>query len=457
MFAMRRYLIAAVAALLLVTACESEEGAGEYAPPVEEPAVEEPPAITEAGQPPGGGELCPNGEEIREKWDLWACGTRLRGANLYQRRVYPELDGPEFMGPGPVGPPVVQADFDRLAALGANYVNLSHPGLFTENPPYEPDPDIEANLDRLIEMAARADLFVVISFRTGPGRAEFGFMIEDVGDWFDESYLNDSVWEDRDAQAAWAEMWRYTAERYRHNPVVAGYDLMVEPNAGALLFEIYDPEEFYASYAGTTYDWNQFYPPIVEAIREVDPDTPLLVGAMGHSAIAWLPYLQPTDDPRTVYTFHQYEPIMYTHQEPGLFGNLPNAYPGEFDLDWDGEPETFDRGWLEDLLTTADGFRASHGVPVAVNEFGVMRWEPGAAAFMDDEMAIFEELGLNYALWEWEPSWEPLLEDSLAFNFRLGPDPDNRTDPVPNDLTDAIVSYWERNSVRPSNVGFGTP
>ena len=40
-----------------------------------------------------------------DKWALWTNGTQLRGANIYQRRVYPELDGPEFMGSGPVGPP----------------------------------------------------------------------------------------------------------------------------------------------------------------------------------------------------------------------------------------------------------------------------------------------------------------------------------------------------------------
>jgi hypothetical protein len=65
-----------------------------------------------------------------DKWTLWTDGTQLRGANIWQRVVVPELDGDEFLGDGYVGPPFTQADFDRLAALGANYINLSHPGLF---------------------------------------------------------------------------------------------------------------------------------------------------------------------------------------------------------------------------------------------------------------------------------------------------------------------------------------
>ena len=65
------------------------------------------------------------------KWSLWTDGTQLHGANIYQRRVFPEMDGTEFYGPGPFGPPYTQADLDRLSALGANYVNISTAGLFT--------------------------------------------------------------------------------------------------------------------------------------------------------------------------------------------------------------------------------------------------------------------------------------------------------------------------------------
>ena len=252
-----------------------------------------------------------------------------------------------FLGPGPFSPPYTRDDFDRLAALGANYVNTSHPGLFTEKPPYVLDRAAQANLDRPLEMAKKAGLFAVISFRTGPGHSEFTFLLSDLGDWFSAKYLNDSVWGDPEAQAAWAEMWRHTAERYRDNPIVVGYDLMVEPNFNEVgsdfihdRLDIWDPEEFYAKYGGTLYDWNQFYPCIVAAIREVDPETPILVGAMAYSAVEWLPYLEPTDDPRTVYTVHQYAPFLYTHQ---WWDDLRFTYPGRFDTDWDGEPEDFNR------------------------------------------------------------------------------------------------------------------
>jgi len=394
----------------------------------------------------------------RQKWALWTGPTQLRGANIYQRRVYPELDGTTFLGPGPLGPPYTQEDLGALAALGANYVNISHPGLFTEEPPYLLDSAVQENLDRLLQMAARAGLFAVITFRTGPGRSEFwAFWGEDtVSDpeegWFDPSYYNNRVWADQAAQDAWVEMWRYTAQRYRDYPQVIGYDLMCEPNANEVgayplsaPLDLWDPEVFYARYAGTLYDWNQLYPRIVSAIRQVDPETPILVGGMGYSAVDWLPYLRPVEDARVVYTVHQYEPFVYTHQEPP---QLVHVYPGTFDADWDGRPERVDRAWLDALLATVDGFVAEHGVPVAVNEFGVMRWEPGADAFLGDEMDLFEQRGLNYALWLWESSWPPIQEEIDAFNFRHGPDPNNHTD-VESALQEAITARWARNVERP--------
>jgi hypothetical protein len=302
-------------------------------------------------------------------------------------------------------------------------------------------------------MIAQARMFGVISFRTGPGRSEFTFFWDEAGDWFDASYLNDSVWQDGAAQDGWVDMWRITAQRYRDHPIVVGYDLMVEPNSNEVgshalddPLDVWDPEEFYDRYGGTLYDWNQLYPRITAAIRAVDPDTPILVGGMGYSGVEWLPYLEPTGDPRTVYTVHQYAPHQYTHQ---WWEDLDCGYPGRCDVDWDGEDEPLDRAWLEDLLSTVDDFAATHGVPVAVNEFGVVRWVPGAAEFMDDQMELFEQHGLNHALWVWDPAWEPWAEEIDGFNFRHGPDPHHHAAVPSNDLMDAIVRYWGRNAIRP--------
>jgi hypothetical protein len=388
----------------------------------------------------------PSSTPAPSKWSLWVDGTKLRGANVYQRRVFPELDGNEFYGPGPFGPPYTQEDFNRLAALGANYVNISTAGVFTVQPPYEVDEKAVASLDRLLKMAAEADMFAVITFRTGPGRSEFA-IIGGEG-WPPPGYIVNTVWTDKSAREAWAAMWRYAAERYRDNSIVVGYDLMCEPNSNAI-HDIWDPQAFYSQYAGTGDDWNVWYPHLVAAIREADPSTPILVGGNEYSDVEWLPYVKLVNDPYVVYTIHQYSPHVYTHQEPP---DLNRTYPGSFDLNGDGNPETFDHVWLESLLSTAADFSVKNNVPVAVNEYGAERWVPGAADYIRDEMNSFEQRGWNFAAWQWQPAWPPLVEGDNSFNFRFGPEPGNLSD-MENRLLSAYIEAWQRNTIRPSNLG----
>jgi hypothetical protein len=386
-------------------------------------------------------------QEAITRWSLWIGGTQLRGANIYQRRVYPELDGNEFMGSGEIGPPYIQEDFNKLSEMGANYVNISHPGIFSEKPPYVLDNDVLKNLKNLVEMIGKADMFVVISFRTGPGRSEFTFFWGEDEDWFDASYYNDQIWKQKSAQDAFVGMWKEAAKQFKDNPCVVGFDLMVEPNSNDVWLDLWEPDEFYAQYSDTLYDWNPLFIRITHAIREEDPNTPILVGGMAYSAVDWFPYIIPSSDLKTVYMIHQYQPHVYTHQEP----DGKNSYPGTFDADYDGQKEYVDKNWLEELMKIVDGFKSTHGFPVACNEYGVVRWVKGGDVFMDDQMSLFEERDMNYALWVWDPSWEPLTSENNAFNFRFGSTPNNLSDLNTSPLIKVIKKYWSRNTVRPSN------
>jgi hypothetical protein len=369
----------------------------------------------------------------------------LRGANISQAIIIPELDGPTFKGPGLVGPPYEQANFDRLSALGANYVSISGPGIYSIQPPYELLPQVVARYDELLDMIERADMFATIGFRTGPGRADWSICCADA-DWA-QPYLVDHVWQDREAQAAWSEMWRAAAEHFadRHN--VVAYKLMVEPNAAPFHLNLYDPEEFFSDYSGSTYDWNSFFPAIIAAIREVDTETPILASSDDFSSVDWLPYVTIVDDERTANFVDQYEAHPYTHQERGA--NL--SYPGFFDTDFDGDSETFDLTWMQDYLTTLDRFRAETDRHVTIEEYGLVRYAPGAASYLNDVMTLFEDKGLNYAIWVWETEWQPYTDEVNEFNWRFGIDPNNTQD-TPNELQDALVRFWSANTLRPSNV-----
>jgi hypothetical protein len=384
--------------------------------------------------------------KVMTKWDLWSSEkTQLRGANIWQALVLPEIDG-DTKGFDRVGPPFTQEDFNQLAALGANYIVLSVPGIYTENPPYRLDLEIQQNLDNLLDMAAKADLFATIAFRTGPGRAEWSLCCKGEANW--TGYFNDNVWKDAATQQAWADMWRTTAERYRKHPAVVGYELMVEPDADDILLNICDPNEFYPKYNNSLYDWNQFYPKIVSAIREVDQETPIIVGGAGYSSINWLAFLKPIADKKIVYDIHQYQPdVLYTHQGR----QSQNCYPGKYDLDGDNQLESFDQSWLQEQFQPVLDFSVNNKALITVNEYGIERWVPNAAKFIFDQTSIFETHGWNYAIWEWSSSYRPFVVTVNEFNFRNGPNPANGLNLVPNELMDSIKYFWQRNLLRPSN------
>jgi hypothetical protein len=382
---------------------------------------------------------------IQTKWELWSEGkTHLRGANIWQSLVITEVDG-DFKGTGYTGPPFSQEDFNHLAEWGANYLVLSVPGIFTEKPPYQLDKKSQESLDRLLDMAAKADLFVTIAFRTGPGRAEWSLCCAGDEEW--QGYFNDTVWTDLTAQQAWADMWKTAAERYRERPEVVGYELMVEPNGEDILLDIWNAEDFFPKYTNSSYDWNQFYPKIVNAIRQVDKETPIIVGGASYSRIGWLPYLQPVKDSKIVYDIHQYEPVSaYTHQQPGS----RHGYPGRYDIDTDGTVDDFNLEWLMSQYQIVKDFSNKNQAAISINEFGVIRSAPDAAKFIQDQMEIIETNGWNHAVWQWSSTFKPFCEVVTDFNFRLGPDPDNKSKDIQNELADVIKSYWQKNSLQPS-------
>ncbi|MCP4711319.1 MAG: hypothetical protein GY869_22085, partial [Planctomycetes bacterium] len=102
------------------------------------------------------------------KYSMWTDTTKLRGANIWLTRPYTGQFNAQTLATS-VGPIYTQTDFDQLAAMGANYVNISHPGLYSESSPYNVDTDAQDSLDALLAKIDIADMFAVICFRTGPG------------------------------------------------------------------------------------------------------------------------------------------------------------------------------------------------------------------------------------------------------------------------------------------------
>jgi hypothetical protein len=148
---------------------------------------------------------------FREKIDLWRGGTHLRGANIWQKYNDPKEC------PGKICPTYVEQDIQDLNLWKANFVNISHPGLFSEEPnaqnQYVEVVPIRDNLLQLIDWCQKRNMFVVVAFRTGPGRHE---------EVFNKPSPPSPVWSDAEAQKAWVRMWRAAAEQLKDSQSVVG-------------------------------------------------------------------------------------------------------------------------------------------------------------------------------------------------------------------------------------------
>lgn len=398
--------------------------------------------------------------DVANKWDLWTHGTLLRGANIWQKCR------------GTDGAPCTSfetsydnTDFEKLKAWGANYVNISYPGIFSEKPvrdggrgplTYRKVETALANLLRLIDLCRDNELFVVVSFRTGPGRNEAVFDKE-------ESNPITTLWKTKDgaltaeaaaAQDAWVAMWREAACQLKNKPNVIGYDLMVEPQQERERQEGVNKQEM----------WFALAQRLVEAIRCEDKRTPILVGGADESSACKLSCVNPdrfSRYGRMVYIAHQYQPYdEYTHQpnkhaKYKCEGNVAKRVnPGRRD---DHLPRAFDTwvaGEMYKRYQYIYGFKVGHGVQVAVNEFGVVRYagtpdKPDAHRAITYEMDLSERMGANHALWLWETRACITYDD---MNFKHGVDPKKHDDLTPDEeaqdpLVRAIKENWGRNKI----------
>lgn len=166
---------------------------------------------------------------------------------------------------------VTAADFAAIASMGFNVVRVplnyrlfDTPGGF-------------ALVDRLLEWAEASRVYVVLDLHSAPG-GQSKYFVADPGPQL--------LWESADLQRRTVALWRTIAERYASRTIIAGYDLLNEPDppSGAALVN--------------------FYGEIIKAIREVDRQHLVLLEGTNF-AKDFSMFAGPLD-PNLAYSFHMY-------------------------------------------------------------------------------------------------------------------------------------------------------
>ena len=284
---------------------------------------------------------------------------------------------------------VRKIDIDSMAAWGYNLVRLPmHYKLFT--PPIEAEPVageitwIDKGFemtDELLAWCKANNIYLILDLHAAPGGQGKNADISDYDD------TKPSLWESEVNQEKTIALWRKLAERYKDEPMLAGYDLINEPNWG---FQNLASDPNGCAESENTLLW-ELQQDITEAIREVDQNHMVIIeGNCWGNNYSGLPTLW---DDNLVISFHKY-------WNP----NTQNAIQGMLNM------------------------RSERNVPIWLGETG-----ENSNTWFTNAIELLENNGIGWAWW-------PLK--------KLGNN--NPLQIKRNDGYDAILNYWNNGGEKPS-------
>ena len=251
----------------------------------------------------------------------------------------------------------------------ANSVRILINNIIPEVPPYQVSQQTREDVFRLIDLCLKYRLYTVFSFSAS----------------FEN---NDTFFSNEQFKDAYRDFWVEVAGRYAASENIA-YDLMNEPHD-----ELAQTE------------WSGYARELTEAIRQVDSVHTIIVEPPGWGWPDGFDHLMPTGDENTVYSFHFYGPMDYTHQRSSSRHMSTTetqwkqrAYPGLIVSDWDSE--YWDKEKMRPYVQKAVQFRDRYNVKLWCGEFGVARWALGAEQWMKDWIDLLEEENIGWSYYSY--------------------------------------------------------
>lgn len=286
---------------------------------------------------------------------------------------------------------VMAEDLARLRAVGFDHVRLAiNPTpLFRASEPEKIPVDQLAIVDRAVQLVLGAGLAVQLDLQ--PDQA---FKRQLANDRFVEQF---------------ADFWRALANHFAST----------DPER-VFLEVINEPE------LGDGYRWYGVQTRLVTAIRDGAPRHTIIATGAQYSDEDDLLFQPPLRDPNVIYTFHFYQPFLFTHQGatwseyywhflkdvpwpatreaaraaaaavPDPLHRLAVERYGE--SHWDRDRVTFEIGQVR---SWADRYR----VPVICNEFGVFRQNAAPdqrVAWLKDVRAALEARAIGWTVWDFD-------------------------------------------------------
>jgi len=204
---------------------------------------------------------------------------------------------------------------------------------------------------------------------------------------------------------------------------------LVPKNPGKLYIEVANEPDLNPN---TWYSAVELLVPRLQVIRE---DIPLIIGAINFNSMFELSRMEPWNFENLIYTFHFYEPFLFTHQgtpwtgsqnstvgipfpfDPGAMPALdPEAKGTPGEVNYRDYEKTGNQTALEDKLGQIACWAEINGVRLWCTEYGVTQNADTESRenYLRATKKILEEHGIPGFVWEWEGNFgvKDLIEKS---------------------------------------------
>lgn len=300
---------------------------------------------------------------------------------------------------------ITEKDIAQIASWGMDHVRLPIDYMILEDDdkPFEYKEEGFGYVDRCIVWCEKYNLNIILDLHRAPG---YAFHTLHENRLFDDEYLQDR----------YVGLWKAFAKRYINH----GRNLVFE-----LLNEIVEPDST---------RWNKLSKRAVAEIRSIDKNRVIIIGGNNYNSVNTLNELERIDDDNIVYTFHFYEPHIFTHQRASWEELLKDInfkvdYPSgkeiyeeylsqndDFKRKYSYE-ENIDKEYLRRCLQPALLFAGERDVTLYCGEYGVIEHAPieGNLRWHKDLSDLLMEYGIGRAVWSYKLMNFPLVDkDSVA-------------------------------------------
>ena len=295
---------------------------------------------------------------------------------------------------------IIKADIAQIAGWGMDHVRLpiDYMVLEEDDRPFEYKEEGFSCIDNCIRWCEEYKLNIILDLHRAPGYAF-------------HSLSENRLFEDEHMQMRYIRLWQEFAKRYRSY----GSNVVFE-----LLNEIVEPDSD---------RWNLLSKRTVQGIREIDESRTIIIGGNHYNSARTLHELDNIPDDNLVYTFHFYEPHIFTHQKASWEPLLKDLefeieYPSGEDLyekyrskddefkNNYGYGATVDKEYLRKLLQPALSFAKERNVILYCGEYGVIDHAPMESnlRWHEDLSELLMEYGIGRAVWTYKLMSFPMVD-----------------------------------------------